>query len=222
MIRQWTIEDIINVLPKCNQLSDISKALGLQPKYNTNQRIRKAIIDHKLNVNFDINAKQINIRTTRQWTDQDLVNAISSNEFLTDVLKSLQLSPTGGNFYTVNKYIARLNLDTSHFCKNNSGQHKRGGNATKPLSYYLVLTESTILHQYVKDRIFKEGILEKICASCGLGPTWNGQPLTLQVDHIDGNRYDHREHNLQPLCPNCHTQTETYGSKNTRYNDRAN
>lgn len=51
------------------------------------------------------------------------------------------------------------------------------------------------------------------CELCSLGPVWNGQPLVLQVDHIDGDRQNHVISNLRYLCPNCHTQTPTYGSK---------
>lgn len=51
------------------------------------------------------------------------------------------------------------------------------------------------------------------CELCNLGPTWNDLPLTLQVDHIDGNNKNHAPENLRFLCPNCHTQTPTYSNK---------
>lgn len=51
------------------------------------------------------------------------------------------------------------------------------------------------------------------CAICGQGPEWNGKPLTLPIDHIDGNFKNNSPENLRFLCPHCHTQTETWGSK---------
>jgi transposase len=47
------------------------------------------------------------------------------------------------------------------------------------------------------------------CTTCGLGPEWNGKPLTLELDHIDGDRLNNELSNLRLLCPNCHAQTET-------------
>jgi len=51
------------------------------------------------------------------------------------------------------------------------------------------------------------------CENCGI-TEWNNQKLSFHVDHINGDRTDNRNENLKILCPNCHSQTETYASKN--------
>jgi len=51
------------------------------------------------------------------------------------------------------------------------------------------------------------------CEECGQEPIHNNKPLTLQIDHVDGNSDNNALENLRILCPNCHTQTETYGAK---------
>ncbi|WP_022894305.1 HNH endonuclease signature motif containing protein [Agromyces subbeticus] len=48
-----------------------------------------------------------------------------------------------------------------------------------------------------------------VCVLCRLGPEWNGKPLTLELDHVDGDRLNNELSNLRLLCPNCHAQTET-------------
>lgn len=70
----------------------------------------------------------------------------------------------------------------------------------------------------LKQRLLASGRAEERCALCGLGPAWNGHPLTLQVDHINGVSNDHRYENLRILCPNCHSQTPTYaGRRHSNY-----
>ena len=69
---------------------------------------------------------------------------------------------------------------------------------------------------------FKRYLKEKVgdkCSECGQESTWNNKPLSLQLDHIDGNSDNNDLSNLRLLCPNCHTQTETFGNagKGNRY-----
>ena len=54
-----------------------------------------------------------------------------------------------------------------------------------------------------------KGVKEE-CVLCGQNNSWNGMKLVLQLDHINGNNKDNRIENLRILCPNCHTQTETF------------
>lgn len=67
----------------------------------------------------------------------------------------------------------------------------------------------------VKRRLLAAGLLRNECEICGLSE-WRGQPLTIQVDHRNGVNDDHRLENLRMLCPNCHSQTETYAARNRR------
>jgi hypothetical protein len=69
----------------------------------------------------------------------------------------------------------------------------------------------------IKRHLLKAGILENRCDWCGL-TSWRGRPISIQIDHINGVRDDHRVENLRMLCPNCHSQTETFAAKNIKSN----
>jgi hypothetical protein len=49
-----------------------------------------------------------------------------------------------------------------------------------------------------------------------IGPNWNNKGLVLQLDHINGVHNDNRVENLRILCPNCHSQTDTFCAKNIK------
>lgn len=65
----------------------------------------------------------------------------------------------------------------------------------------------------LRNRLIKENRLSYSCAKCGI-TDWNGAEITLQLDHIDGNSSNHLISNLRLLCPNCHSQTDTWCGKN--------
>ena len=65
----------------------------------------------------------------------------------------------------------------------------------------------------LKNKLLKKGIFNNECSMCGI-LDWNGTKLNMELDHIDGNKYNHNLINLRLLCPNCHSQTDTYRAKN--------
>jgi DNA-binding CsgD family transcriptional regulator len=67
----------------------------------------------------------------------------------------------------------------------------------------------------LKSRIVKAGLRPKLCEVCGIA-SWNGRRITLALHHVNGDRYDNRIENLQLLCPNCHSQTDTFAGRNGR------
>jgi 5-methylcytosine-specific restriction endonuclease McrA len=68
---------------------------------------------------------------------------------------------------------------------------------------------------HVKSRLMTAGLLSPECAECGI-TTWCGKPLSLELDHINGDKHDTRLENLRLLCPNCHSQTVTYAGRNSK------
>jgi len=65
----------------------------------------------------------------------------------------------------------------------------------------------------LKQRLLEEGIKENRCEVCSIAE-WNGQPINMELHHIDGNRTNHLLKNLEMICPNCHSQTDNYRAKN--------
>jgi hypothetical protein len=77
---------------------------------------------------------------------------------------------------------------------------------------------SSYSRRSLKKRIIEQNLLNHCCQECGLKHEWNGKPIVLQLDHINGINNDHRIENLRFLCPNCHTQQDTYAAKNIKKN----
>jgi DNA-binding CsgD family transcriptional regulator len=68
---------------------------------------------------------------------------------------------------------------------------------------------------HLKSRLLRSGLKDGRCEECGISE-WFGQPLSMALHHINGDRLDNRLENLQLLCPNCHSQTDTFGGRDRR------
>ena len=143
-----------------------------------------------------------------KWSIEELIEAIKQSKTYTNVFKILKLSVNGGNHKTIKKYIKKHNIDISHFNKNFRPSIKRYA-----LGEILVKNSPYVSSVSLKKRLLKDCILLEQCYICGLKNIWNNFKLTLELDHINGEHADNRLENLRILCPNCHSQTETFGTK---------
>lgn len=148
-----------------------------------------------------------------KWLNK-LTDAVENSLCRGDVLRTIGLNPAGSvNHQTVQRYIDNLGLDTSHFDYRKAIALKNIGkkNVNKILDSNIFKENCTCSRSVVSRRCKK--ILLLVCSECEVTDFYNGKPISLQLDHINGINNDNRIENLRWLCPNCHSQTETWGSK---------
>lgn len=136
----------------------------------------------------------------KYYTDEEFIKAVANNQSIAGVLRDLNLAPVGGNYSTVNKKIDKFNLDTSHF----TGQL---WNKDKFLKKY----DEYKSKDFLRNRLIVD--FGRKCQKCG-AETWLGEPINLEIHHIDGNNMNNRIENLNLLCPNCHSYTPNWRGSN--------
>jgi len=151
------------------------------------------------------------------------INSISTTEFKTivescfsirEIVEKMGFSRQSGSMaIKVKERIAKEQIDTSHFL----GRLSVKGKHIRIEMEDILVKDSTYTNIYMlKKRLVNDKLLKYECQLCKNDGTWNGQKLTLQLDHINGDHKDHRLVNLRFLCPNCHSQTETFSGRNVK------
>lgn len=148
------------------------------------------------------------------WSKENLIEVVNKSLSVSQVLSCLGLKPLGSNYRTFYKYVKLYLISTDHFQGQSYAGKLRKNNRLRNISTYLI-ENSNLQTKHIKHRIISEGLLEYKCNKCGIS-SWQGDELVLQLDHKNGINNDHRMDNLQLLCPNCHSQTETYCGRNNR------
>jgi hypothetical protein len=150
-----------------------------------------------------------------KYTREVLSEAVMASTSMAGVLRHLGLPLNGGSHAHLRRRITLFGIDTSHF----SGRpDMRGMTGTRRRAPHEVLVLRPADSRRAAPGALRRA-LEALgrphrCEACGVDGTWQGRPLTLQVDHVDGRFWDCRPGNLRFLCPNCHSQTATHAGRN--------
>lgn len=134
------------------------------------------------------------------YTKEDLIANAKNVTSIAALLRSVGLVPAGGNYEHMKMQIAKHDIDTSHF----TGMLWSKGKELKDYKDYKGKTN--IKKILLRTRSHK-------CEDCEL-TEWKKVPIPLELHHIDGNRLNNNESNLQLLCPNCHFLTDNFRGRN--------
>lgn len=148
-------------------------------------------------------------------TDEEFRAAVAESLSVRQVLARIGLVPAGGNYKTVQSRIQQLGLDTSHFTGKgwNVGARYKVFGRKAALEEILIENPTYAFTHGLRGRLLKEGLKMHQCERCGLAE-WCGQPIPLELHHVNGINNDHRLSNLHLLCPNCHALTNNCRGKN--------
>lgn len=141
--------------------------------------------------------------------DATIKLAVTESGSRAETLRKLGRACVGTNYRWLQRQVERLGLNTSHW-----KAHGTTKSAQRLTSTEVLMPGSSFSTGRAKKVVLREQKLPYKCAVCGLPPVWNGQPLVLRLDHVNGVRNDHRQENLRFLCPNCDSQTSTFCGRN--------
>ncbi|MCL8025594.1 HNH endonuclease signature motif containing protein [Nocardioides bruguierae] len=147
-----------------------------------------------------------------KYTRRILAEAVEHSSSMAGVLRYLGLKQSGGGHAHISRRIKRFGIDTSHFVRFTNGAHRTRLSADQVLVRRS--SDSPRAKPYLLRRALAEINRPLRCEICDLGSEWQGQPLLLEIDHIDGDFHNNERDNLRYLCPNCHAQTPTWCGRN--------
>jgi hypothetical protein len=155
-----------------------------------------------------------------KYSLEEIKNIVENSQSASEACRKMGMADKSGNGTRLRKDLKDLNIDFSHW----TGQLWSKGKtiltdervSKKRKLEEMFVENSEVSRSHIRSLILKNNLLEYKCNTCCMSPIWNNTKLAFHIDHINGIRNDHRLENLRWLCPNCHSQTETYcGKKNT-------
>lgn len=151
-------------------------------------------------------------------TDEQFVELLKKSSTISEVLFKLGYTVKGNSwgYSQVKQRMADLNVDQSIFKGKQCALQNRAAREINPAD--ILKKNCKHVRSVLRRYVIKNQLVPYKCAICGC-TEWQGKTLSLELDHVNGINNDNRLENLRFLCPNCHSQTTTYGSRNQQVNE---
>lgn len=201
--RIWSDNEFIAALASSNTRLEIIKKLKLPPSGESYKTLRRTA--KRLGLHLEGLKRASNL----SWDESDLKIAVAQSICYSDTLRKLNLAISGSSLKGLKKHIKRFSISIQHFDPYKARAISQKKNKIKSEDIFKI--DSIASSSLVRKRYL--GLMTPKCTGCSNNGWHNNRPLTLQLDHINGIKSDNRLTNLRWLCPNCHSQTPTFGMK---------
>jgi hypothetical protein len=209
--RSYAKELLAEAAAHAHSVREVLEYLGHPPRDSPYGHIRKKLDQYGIDTTHFTRGRTRGVEILPRDT---LAPAVAASTSFAGVLALLGRHNGGAARTLVKRSIEAHSLSTAHF----TGQgHRRGVPSLSRKSAAEILRRLEPGAPRTKTALLRRALDEirvpRVCAECGVGDTWQGRRLVLEIDHIDGDPLDNRIENLRHLCPSCHSQTSTFANR---------